>query len=178
MFNYKKYFEEYCKDNNLELKLSFDMPKGYASANGTFDSETKTVFINANLLESVPDDEKAFYLFHELRHASQYLCPNRFSDLINSSRRYTIMYDGTCYKLINGEWKECKLEGTEEYFTNMYLGQPYEKDANTFAYEQVKSLFGNTSELQELYNFWLPKKPVSDEMYQALYKLIDEKTES
>ena len=74
MFDYEKHFNQYRANNKLDLELSFNMPEGYKTANGTFDIESKTVFINAELLKEMPDYEKAFYLFHELRHSSQYLC--------------------------------------------------------------------------------------------------------
>ena len=103
MFDYVRYFQQYRDDNKLDLILSFNMPAGYESANGTFDVESKTVFINAERLKGVPDYEKLFYLFHELRHSSQYLCPKLFSRAINRSIQYVIMYDGTCYKIVNGK---------------------------------------------------------------------------
>lgn len=70
------------------------------------------------------------------------ICTERFDELISRSRLYVIQYDGTCYKLVDGEWKECKLEGSIEFFTELYLGQPHERDANDFAYERVKALLG------------------------------------
>lgn len=115
-----------------------------------------------------------FYLFHELRHALQYLHPESFDGLIARSRLYVIQYDGTCYKLVDGEWKECKLDGSTEHFTELYLGQPYERDANDFAYERVKALLGASPELQELLAFWTPKKPISDQVYEELYRQIDD----
>ena len=68
------------------------MPAGYETANGTFDVESRTVCINADYLKEAPDYEKAFYLFHELRHVSQYLCPELFSSAVNRSIQYVIMY--------------------------------------------------------------------------------------
>ena len=50
MFDYKQYFDKYCIENTLELQLSFDMPPGYETANGTFDYEKKTVYINTKYL--------------------------------------------------------------------------------------------------------------------------------
>lgn len=175
MFDYERYFNQYRDDNKMDLKLSFNMPAGYETANGTFDVESKTVFINAAYLKEAPDYEKAFYLFHELRHASQYLCPERFSNAVNRSTPYIIMYDGTCYKFITGKYYECKLEGGEEYFSNIYLGQPYEVDANQYAYEQAKKVCGDSDDLRKLYEFWIPSQPVSDDVYDSLYALIDEK---
>lgn len=85
------------------------------------------------------------------------------------------MYDGTCYKIIDGKYYECKLEGGEDCFTNIYLGQPYEVDANKYAYEQVKKICGESDDLCKLYEFWMPRKPVSDDIYDSIYALIDER---
>ena len=177
MFDYKSHFDQYCKEHNLDLTLSFDMPAGYENACGTFDAESRTVFINAEYLNDAPDYEKAFYLFHELRHASQYLCPERFSSAINRSMQYVIMYDGTCYKMIKGEYHACKLEGGEEYFANLYLGQPYEVDANTYAYRKVKEIYGDSEGLRKLYGSWIPNQPVSDELYDSIFARIDERVD-
>ena len=175
MFDYEIYFNQYRDDNELDLKLSFNMPAGYETANGAFDLESKTVFINADILKEAPDYEKAFYLFHELRHSSQYLCPELFGGAIGRSLQYVIMYDGACYKLINGKYCECKLEGGEECFTDIYLGQPYEVDANKYAYEQAKKIFGDSEGLRKLYESLTPGRPVPDEVYGSIYALIDEK---
>lgn len=77
-------------------------------------------------------------MYHELRHAMQYLKPERFDETIQESRFYVVLYNGTCFKLVDHDWKECVLDGEEEYFTAAYLSLPYEMDANTFAYERVK----------------------------------------
>ena len=175
MFDYKRYFDEYCLENGLALRLSFDMPPGYETANGTFDFEAKTIYINAEYLCEAPDYEQAFYFYHELRHAVQYISPEKFSDAIIRSLPYTIMFDGTCYKLVDGKYLECKLDGGEALFTDVYLGQPYEVDANKYSYERVKILFGDSEGLQKLYAFWMPKKHVQDAEYLAYYDQIDEK---
>ena len=178
MFDYKSCFDKCCDDNNLDLVLSFDMPTGFETANGTFDVATKTVFINSECLSEAPDYEKAFFLFHELRHALQYLCPEQFSHEIIKSLSYIIMYDGTCYKFVSGKYVECQLDGGEELFTNLYKGQPYEVDANTFAYEEVKRLYGDSENLRELYAFWIPRQPIPPEQYDSVFAIIDEKTKS
>ena len=67
------------------------------------------------------------------------------------------------------------MEGGEEYFTNIYLGQPYEADANQYAYEQVKKICGDSDDLRKLYEFWIPDQPVPDDIYDLVYGLIDEK---
>ena len=178
MFDYQTLFNRYCRENGFDLRLSFDMPPGYEAANGTFDAETRTVFLNAALLRGAWDHEKAFYLFHELRHAAQELCPARFSEAIRRSLRYVIQYDGVCYKKVGGEYAECKLDGGAERFTDLYLGQPHEADANAFAYVQTKALFGDSDDLRELYEFWTPRRLVSETEYDAVYAEIDEKTKS
>ena len=175
MFDYESHFNKYCKDHGLDLVLSFNMPEGYENANGNFDVEKKTVFINAEWLKDVPDYEKVFYLFHELRHASQYLCPEEFSRAIRLSLQYVVMYDGTCYKIVSGKYYECKLEGGEEYFTDIYLGQPYEVDANTYAYEKVREIYGDSEDLRKLYEFWSPSQPMPDDLYPSIYTQIDKK---
>ena len=110
MTGYKKYFDAYCREHGLNLYLSFEMPAGYETAKGTFDASSRTVFINAEGLDKEPEYERMFYLFHELRHASQYLEPERFNETINRSVQYIIMFDGTCYKLVENHYLKCKLE--------------------------------------------------------------------
>ena len=61
MSEYKKYFEAYCREHDLELRLSFEMPIGYETANGTFDVSSRTVFINAEKLNKEPEYSKLFY---------------------------------------------------------------------------------------------------------------------
>lgn len=175
MFDYKSYFDAFCKNEGLDLYLSFEMPSGYENANGTFDVTTKTVYINAQNLVDAPDYEKLFFLFHELRHSEQYLLPSKFDNTIIKSLQYVIMYDGTCYKLIDGEYHSCTLDGSEDYLVNLYLGQPYEVDANTFAYEQTKRICGDSEALRKLYQFWLPNQQIANEVYEAVFLLIDEK---
>ena len=53
-----------------------------------------------------------------------------------------MMFDGTCYKLAGNRYLKCRLKGDEEYFNNLYLGQPHEVDANRFAYEQARKISG------------------------------------
>jgi len=178
MFDYQTHFDSFCRENRLDLRLSFEMPPGYETAYGTFDAETETVYLNAVLLHDAPDHEQAFYFFHELRHAAQELCPARFSEAIRRSLRYVIQYDGVCYKRIGGEYAECRLDGGAERFTDLYLGQPHETDANAFAYAQTRALFGDSEELRKLYAFWTPQQPVPDEAYDAVFAEIDEKTKA
>lgn len=175
MTEYKKHFDAYCREHGLRLHLLFDMPVGYEMAKGTFDVSSKTIFINAKSLEKEPVCIKLFYLFHELRHASQYLEPEQFNETIRRSIQYVIMFDGTCYKLEGNRYLKCKLGSDEGYFTNLYLGQPHEMDANIFAYEQTRKLCGDSTELKELFDFWMPRHVMPDDEYDGIFALIDEK---
>ena len=97
-----------------------------------------------------------------------------FSEQIQKSRIYVVLYDGTCYKLIDNEWQKCFLDGSEEYFTRVYISLPYEIDANTFAYEKTKEICGDTAELQDLYAFWMPQDKLEYAEHQKLFCRIDD----
>lgn len=86
------------------------------------------------------------------------------------------MFDGTCYKLVENHYLKCKLEGSEGYFTSLYLGQPHEVDANTFAYEQTRKICGDSAGLKELFDFWMPRQAILKGTYDRIFSLIDEKT--
>ncbi len=166
---------EFCRENGIEVTLSYDMPAGYETAYGTYDVTINTLFLNTAILQNAPGHEVVFYLFHELRHAMQYLCPMKFDDKIKESILYVILYNGTCFKLVNNEWKECALSGNESYFISAYVSLPYEIDANTFAYEKVKEICGDSEELKKLFEFWTPKDTFDYEEYRKLFCRIDEK---
>lgn len=173
MFRYKEHFKKYCKENGLSLLLSFAMPAGYETAFGTFDSNSLTVFINKNLLKDREEFEQAFYLFHELRHALQYINPQSFNNMINDSLSYIIMYDGTCYKQVGDKYYKYKINGDEEFLKNLYVSQPYEMDANKYAYKKVSEVMGFSKELEQLYHSWIPKRRISNETFRSIYKEID-----
>ncbi len=168
---------DFCAEKDLKISLSFQMPPGYETANGTFDPVKKTLFLNEEVLRGVPEYEAAFYLFHELRHAEQYQHPERFDETIRRSLPYVVLYDGTCYRLNRGGWQGCCLSG-EEDFADIYLGLPYEVDANEYAYARVRSLCGDSEELGKLRDFWRPKRRRPEEVYQRLFQRIDEAIES
>ena len=58
MVDYEKHFRMYCEENSLPINLSFDMPEGYETANGTFDPTVNTLFINKDMLQSQPEYEQ------------------------------------------------------------------------------------------------------------------------
>ena len=167
--------KDFCQENNISVSLSYDMPIGYETAYGTYDVTINTLFLNIELLMNAPQHEILFYLFHELRHAMQYLRPSMFSEQIQESRFYVVLYSGVCYKLIGNEWLECTLEGLEEYFTRVYMSLPYELDANSFAYKKTKELYGDTAALQELYAFWTQIDRIDYDDCKDLFCRIDDK---
>ena len=166
----------FCKENSLAVTLSCDMPAGYETAYGTYDVTINTLFLNAQLLQDAPEHEVLFYLFHELRHAMQYLRPESFAPQIQESRFYVVLYNGVCYKLVDNAWQEVVMEGAEDYFTRAYMSLPYELDANSFAYERVKDICGNTDELQSLYSFWIPAEKMDYVELHDLFIRIDTAT--
>lgn len=50
----------------------------YETAYGTYDVTVNTLFLNTAILQGAPEYGVLFYLFHELRHAVQYLHPVLF----------------------------------------------------------------------------------------------------
>ena len=163
----------FCKNNSLTINFKTEMPEGYETSNGTFDITSNTLYFNFSIMNDYPSFEILFYLYHELRHVLQYKKKSLFSDIIIKSLNYVLMYNGVCYKLIGDNWYEAQICGNEEYLISAYLGQPYEHDANNFAYENVKQVCGDSSELMKLYNYFLPKLQLSEEDYNNIYADID-----
>lgn len=170
----KVIFNEVCMENNIQTKLSYNMPKGYETAFGTYDSTIDTLFLNMTLIEKYTSIEILFFLYHELRHTVQYNHPELFPAQIQKSIKYVILYDGTCFKLINNEWYSTNLSGDELYFTEAYKNLPYEIDANDYAYNRVTSELGNNEELKNLYNLFKPKVIWKYEKLKEVFSLIDE----
>ena len=171
--NYQKLFNQLCKEKKTDIHLSFAMPKGCENANGMYNPLIKTLFINKELLKDYPDYEQAYYLFHEFRHAEQHAFPERFNALIRKAINYDIAYNGQCSKLVNGQWLSCLLPGDENYFIALYLSQPHEVDANEYAYEQVKKLYGDSKGLKDLYSYWVPDEIVTNQDLEKAYAMID-----
>ena len=53
MVDYEKHFRMYCEENSLTINLSFDMPEGFETVNGTFDPTVNTLFIS--IVKTVDD---------------------------------------------------------------------------------------------------------------------------
>ena len=176
MIEIQALFRNFCKENDLPVRLSQEMPAGYETAFGTYDVTEGTLFINVPVLTHAPDYAALFYVYHELRHAVQYCHPDRFPKPVRESLPYVILFNGTCFRLADHGWRECVLEGDTDDFTDVYLSLPYEKDANAFAYHTVGAILGLSPELAELYAGWLPQRERTFEEQQRLFRLIDEKT--
>ena len=146
-FDAEKLFYSFVGENHLDIQLSYSMPPGYEDAFGTFDITVKTLFLNRALLKNRPEFEVLFYFYHELRHAMQYIFPDRFSQSVQDSISYVILFNGQCFKLVEGEWKNCQLPGEEEYFTLVYENLPYELDANLYACDTVKALLPSVNRM-------------------------------
>lgn len=155
----------------MQVRLSWEMPRGHEEANGTY--EQNTVFLNDSLLQSAPEEAALFYLFHELRHAFQHQHPERLTAAVRESLPYVVLYDGTCYRLTQDGEQICHLNGGAEVFTDVYLGLPYEEDANAYAYAQVCVLCGETDALRRLREFWRQKRFWTAEEYRRLFRRID-----
>ena len=174
MSDVEKLFYSFVRENHLDIQLSYTIPLGYEDAFGTFDITVKTLFLNKGLLESKPEFEVLFYFYHELRHAMQYICQEKFPGSIRDSINYVILYNGLCFKLVGSEWKSCQLSGEEEYFTLLYQNLPYELDANLYARDTVRALLPEyQSDVDSLCSLWLPQKRISEEELASIFRQID-----
>ena len=174
-YELENYISAFCVENGVSVNISRDMPDGYDTAYGTYDVTVNTLYLNFGKLENASEYEVLFYLFHELRHALQYLRPEMFDEQIRESSSYVVLYDGTCFKLIDHKWHRCYLDEVGNHFTDAYLSIPYEVDANRYAYQKVKIICGDSPELRKLYQFWMPKTVWQYEDYRKLFLIIDGK---
>ena len=166
------FFKNYIELKNLDIKLSFIPPTRYETAFGTFDVCKKTLFLNFEYFKNKNDYEIFYHLFHELRHAEQYIYSQKFSKKIRESIIYVIMYDGNCYKLVDGTWKQCLLTNNIDY-KMFYMNLPYELEANKFAYKQTIKMF-KKNEVKQLYKKFLPSNKIKFKKLKVLFGLIDE----
>jgi len=83
------------------------------------------------------------------------------------------MYDGTSYKQVGDKYYKYKINGDEEFLKNLYSSQPYEMDANEYAYKKVSEVMGFSKDLEQLFHSWMPKRRISNETYRLIYTEID-----
>jgi hypothetical protein len=177
------FFMQINKDNELNAKISYDMPEGFEDAFGTYDDPTNTLFFNESVCISEGLVCCLFTIAHEMRHAQQYKHPAKFSLEIQKSRNYAIIAPvKTGYKLLGDKWLECELPYDTNYLTELYLCSPNEKDANDYAYNYImQTVKGNqekVSELNEYIRMWQPEYKYirkEDEMLEInkIYDYID-----
>jgi hypothetical protein len=177
------FFMQINKDNELNAKISYNMPEGYGDAFGTYDDPTNTLFFNKSVCISEGLLCCLFTIAHEMRHAQQYKYPAKFSLEIQKSRNYAIIAPIKIgYKLSGDKWLECELPYDTDYLTELYLCNPNEKDANDYAYNYIMQIAKSNqeivSELNEYIKMWQPKYKYirkEDEMLEIskIYAYID-----
>ena len=175
----KELIKNFLKKNDLNIAISYEMPKGYESAYGTYDFFKNTLFVN----EEKISQNKAlavFTFFHELHHAMQFNKPEEFSNEINEFLGYVILYDGTCYKVKNSEWKSCKLKGSPAFYKRAYLSLPYEIDANEYALKKSLEVL-NKEDSDRLMKFYktncVTDKKLTREEIITIAKAIDKEVD-
>lgn len=173
MIDYQAIIDAHCRQCGLTLSLSTNMPEGYETAFGTYVPEARTLHLNTTLLKGAPRADALFYLYHELRHAEQYQHPERFSEIIQQSLPYVILYNGRCFKQTATGWASCQLDGNEAWFTRAYLSLPYELDANSYACRQLECE-GLDAAAENLHRFWIPAQPLPEAEFVRLFQQIDE----
>jgi len=167
-------FNEFIKENGLSINLSFDMPKGYEDAFGTFDVIDSTLYLNID--KKCSNVRKLYTLYHELRHSLQYIYSERFDDVIRKSINYVVLYDGSVLKLLGNKWHKSKLTNCDFEFMDVYLNLSYELDANKYAFETVKNLISTDEELEELEYIFKNSQPslrISKEEMNKIFRQID-----
>lgn len=141
---------------SLKIRLSFTMPEGFEMAYGLSNPSTGDIHINEALWTSCGSIEPLFFFLHELRHSVQASHLALFPQEYALNSRYIIQFDGTGYKVENGTLTSVRLEGTQDYFTELYLASPCERDANAFAYRCLKAA-GADTHVDALYHMWSPE---------------------
>ena len=143
----------------VETELAYEMPAGYELAYGLYDPVRGISYLNLDL-PGLSATEQLYYLLHEFRHAIQNGRQDLFPPELTEGLRYIIQYDGTAYRQEDGRLLETKLEGEQDYFTQLYLCQHYERDANEFAYRCLSTMSETQKValdgLDDLYAMWSP----------------------
>ena len=142
----------------IAVELCFEMPAGFETAFGMYDPIKRISYLNLDLPDVDPVDQLLIML-HEFRHAMQNCRQELFSPMLVKGLRYVIQYDGTCYRHSGNEFQSTRLEGEQAYYTELYLAQPHERDANEFARDCL--LAARNSErfirqIQDYFSVWSP----------------------
>lgn len=139
----------------METELFFDMPEGFEAANGLTDPDTGNISVNEALFGGHDAFLPLFIFLHELRHGIQQARTELFSKEIAMNCAHIIQFDGTGYSIRGKDVITVKMEGTREFYTELYLGSPVEMDANRFAYEMLRPVCDDEA-LEEHYRIWTP----------------------
>lgn len=149
-------FSRIAEELHLPIQLHFDMPPGFEQANGLSDPETGDIRINAALWPQQGELEPLFYFLHELRHSLQTAFPGEFPPEFAVNAKYVFQFDGTAYKFTGDGMKTVQLTGTPDYFVELYLASPCERDAIAFAH-RILHRCGAGESIDRLYAMWSPK---------------------
>lgn len=164
----------------IEAELCFRMPVGFEMANGLYDPIKKISYLNLEM-PGVGPVEQLLILLHEFRHAMQNSRQDLFSRDLVKGLRYVIQFDGTCYRQHEGKMQQVKLEGEQAYYTELYLAQPYERDANEFARDCLLAACNSDAfceQIQDFFSMWSPpfvrfSEEEAAEYLQCTYDKID-----
>lgn len=141
---------------DLKNRLRFSMPPGFETAEGLTDPVSGDICLNAALWPGLPWLSPLQTLLHELRHSIQATRPELFPPEIAVNNTHVIQFDGTGYRIRGSEAVTVKLPGAQDYYTELYLASPCERDANAFAHRCLKAA-GAGAEADEHYQFWSPR---------------------
>ena len=140
---------------SLPMGLLFEKPEGVDASFALADPMTGDIHINESRWRTGDPVDPLFYFLKELRRAAQSARPELFPPEIALNDRYVIQFDGTCYR-VEDEWVSLvKLEGSEDYFTELFLASPCQTDANDFALRCLKNA-GAGRRADELHAMWAP----------------------
>lgn len=176
MVKFEDLIDTFLKEYDIDIRVLKDMPQGYENGFGTFDPEKNTLFFNESLLKQKPW-LGTFVIFHELRHALQYLRKGLVGDDVTKYLDYVVLYNGDCFKRNGDGYLQTKICGDAEFLKNVYLSFPYELDANEFALDKCKSIL-NKADFEKLSDFYernlRPTKTISKEEIEEITKSIDQ----
>ena len=140
---------------SLPMELHFEKPEGADASFALADPMTGNIHVNESRWRTCDPADPLFYFLRELRRAVQSARPDLFPPEIALNERYVIQFDGTCYR-VEDDWVSLvKLEGSEDYFTELYLSSPCQTDANDFAHRCLKNA-GAGRRADELRAMWAP----------------------
>ncbi|MGL5153179.1 MAG: hypothetical protein ACRC7N_21680 [Clostridium sp.] len=174
-----KIFNKISLENKLDLAIDSNMPVGYENANAMINTLENKIYFNIEKAKMDDSITPIYSLIHEIRHAIQYKYKSLFNSILVRSLDYVIMYDGNAYKIVENEWKHCKLDKDIGYCTEIYLLSPNEQDANKFAYEYLMKIVPEIKDdLDDILNFWMPryeyiKKENIEAELEVIYNYIE-----